>query len=137
MSEMTIGSSTLRESRRFSSIRYPLAIDLFQGRLAQENSFAKHVDQMVRQLLLTSPGERINRPDFGCGLKRMLFEPNSEVAASLAQVLVSESLNRWLGSVLSVNHVRVESREEKLEVHISYTLKTSRETRYLDAEVGP
>ena len=47
----------------FTSIRYPIAVDVGLGRLAQETNYAEHVDQLIRQVLLTNPGERINRPD--------------------------------------------------------------------------
>ena len=52
---------------------------------------------MIRQVLLTTPGERINRPEFGCGVRRMLFAPNSDAAASLAQVSVHDALDAVAG----------------------------------------
>lgn len=119
----------------FGSIRYPFTIDANLGRVQQETDYAAHVEQLIKQVLLTSPGERINRPDFGCGLKRMLFAPNSQVAASLAQVTVVEALNRWLSSAIAVNDVKVKAIEERLEVYIAYTLKVRQERRYLNIEV--
>ena len=121
----------------FTSIRYPFAIDPALGRLATEPDYAEHVDQLVRQVLLTAPGERINRPDFGCGLKRMVFAPNSEVAAALAQTAVFQALTRWLSSVLVVQDVRVKAVDEKLEVRVVYALKARNERRYLNLEVTP
>ena len=81
-----------------TSIRYPVAIDAGLGQLSVESDYARHVEQMIKQVLFTAPGERINRPDFGCGLRRMVFAPNSEAAASLAQVTVYEALQTWLGT---------------------------------------
>ncbi len=119
----------------FTSIRYPFGIDSGLGRLEREEDYARHVDQLVRQVLLTSPGERINRPDFGCGVKRMLFAPNSAVTASLAQVTIFQALNRWLSSVLVVGDVRVEAVEETLTIKVSYTLKARQEKRFLNLQV--
>jgi phage baseplate assembly protein W len=119
----------------FTSIHYPIAIDAGPGRLAQETNYAEHVDQLIRQLLLTNPGERINRPDFGCGVKRMIFAPNSKVTAALAQVTIFESLNRWLSPVIIVGDVRVEARDEVLSIWIAYTLRVRLEKRYLNLEV--
>ncbi len=119
----------------FTSIRYPFGIDSGLGRLDREEDYAAHVDQLVRQVLLTSPGERINRPDFGCGVKRMLFAPNSTVTASLAQVTIFQALNRWLSSVLVVGDVRVEAVEETLTIKVSYTLKARQEKRFLNLQV--
>ncbi len=121
----------------FTSIRYPFGIDAALGQVAQETDYAEHVEQLMRQVLLTAPGERINRPDFGCGLKRMVFAPNNQVAAQLAQVTVFEALNRWLSSGIVVSDVKVEAREETLEIRIVYTLKARQERRYLNLEVTP
>jgi phage baseplate assembly protein W len=117
------------------SIRYPIAIDSGIGRLAEESDYAKHVEQMMRQVLLTNPGERINRPDFGCGLRRMVFAPNSDVTASLTRVTVYQALEKWLGTLISVEEVNVEATHEILEVSVAYVLKARQERRYLNLEV--
>ena len=116
------------------AVRWPYAIDA-SGRLAQEPTYAAHVEQLVRQVLLTAPGERAHRPDFGCGLPRMVFAPNSEASAQLLQVMVVQSLDRWLGTVLRVDDVKVSSINELLQVRIIYYLKARGERRYLNLEV--
>lgn len=121
----------------FTSIRYPFSVDAALGRVAEERDYAEHVEQLMKQVLLTSPGERINRPDFGCGVRRMLFAPNSSVAATLAQTTIFEALNRWLSNVIVVSEVKAEAREETLKIRIVYTLKARRERRYLNLEVTP
>lgn len=123
-------------SQPFTSIQYPIAIDAALGRLAEETDYAAHVEQLIKQVLFTGPGERINRPDFGCGVKRMVFAPNSEVSASLAQVTIFESLKRWLDSVISVSDVKALAIDERLEIRISYVLKARGERRYLNLEVA-
>ena len=117
------------------SIQYPFAIDRGLGRLALEPVYAEHVEQMILQVLFTNPGERINRPDFGCGLRRMVFAPNSDVTASLTQVTIFEALDRWLGSLIDVQNVSVKAMGEVLEVRIAYLLKARQERRYLNLEV--
>jgi len=117
------------------SIRYPFAIDGNAGRLAQEPVYAAHVEQLIKQVLLTAPGERINRPDFGCGLRRMVFAPSSDASAQLIQVMVLQALEKWLDSVIGVDSVRVEAANEVLSVHIAYLLKARGERRYLNLEV--
>jgi phage baseplate assembly protein W len=119
----------------FSSIRYPLGIDEGLGRLSVEENYAEHVEQMIKQVLFTNPGERINRPDFGCGIRRMVFAPNSEVSASLTQVTVYQALDKWLGTLIDVSKVDVEAKDEVLEVKIAYVLKARQERRYLNLEV--
>lgn len=119
-----------------NSLRYPFGIDLGLGRLAVEDDHAKYVEQLIRQVLFTSPGERINRPDFGCGLRRMIFAPNSEANASLLQVMVFQALENWLSEVIELDEVKVTPNEERLEVHIAYILISRQERRYLNLEVG-
>lgn len=119
----------------FTSIRHPIAVDGALGRLQEEGNYPEHIDQLIRQVLFTSPGERINRPDLGCGVKRLVFAPNSEVSAALAQVTIFEALTRWLGATITVNDVKALAREERLEIQIAYTLKARGERRYLNLEV--
>ncbi len=75
------------------SIRYPFAIDDGFGKLAEETDYYRHVEQMIKQVLFTNPGERINRPDFGCGIRRMVFAPNSEPLAQAVDFKTSQSDN--------------------------------------------
>lgn len=116
------------------SIHYPFAIDRGKRQLAEENDYAEHVEQLIIQLLFTSPGERINRPTFGCGLKRMVFAPNSEATGSLTQITIYQALEEWLGTLISVEEVKVNAIDEKLEVGIVYILKARQERRYLNLE---
>jgi phage baseplate assembly protein W len=123
-------------TQAFTSIHDPIGIDIGLGRLAAERSYDRHVDQMIRQVLLTAPGERINRPEFGCGVRRMLFAPNSDVSATLAQVSVHQSLDRWLGSVIKVDNVTVTAVDSTLTIQVSYVLLARQQRRYLNLEVA-
>ncbi|MGB3344294.1 MAG: GPW/gp25 family protein [Aequorivita sp.] len=117
------------------SIRYPFAIDNGFGKLAEETDYDRHLMQMIKQLLFTNPGERINRPDFGCGIRRMVFAPNSDVSANLTQVIINQSLEKWMGTVIEVNEVNVKNVEEKLEINIVYLIRATQQRRYLNLEV--
>ena len=123
--------------REYTGLRYPFGVDTALGRLQEEPDYAEHVEQLIKQVILTAPGERINRPDFGCGLRRMLFAPNNQVSATLAQVTIFEALCHWLSSAIRVDEVRVLAIDERLEVRIAYTLKVRQERRYLNVEVTP
>jgi phage baseplate assembly protein W len=79
-----------------------------------------HVRDMIFQVLFTSPGERVNRPDFGCDLLRLVFMPNSDALATTTQFMVQGSLQRWLADVISVERVLVSSEEERLVVDVDY-----------------
>ena len=125
-------------TQQFTSFLVPFAIDAGQGRVAEEQDYAQHVEEMMMQVLFTSPGERINMPDFGCGVKRLVFAPNSDVTAALAQVTIYQSLNKWLGSAITVNNVTANAVDDRMEISIAYTLNTQSGTqRYLNIEVTP
>jgi phage baseplate assembly protein W len=118
------------------SLRFPIAVDLARGRFAEEPDYAAHVDQLVRQVLLTNPGERAHRPDFGCGIRRMVFAPNTEAGAQLLQVSVTQALNQWLGSVIQVGQITTSANDSTLAVGVSYVLLAHGERRYLNLEVS-
>src|SRR5436309_4589342 len=77
------------------------------SRQAAQAGYEAHVEQMIRQVLLTSPGERVDLPEFGCGLRQLLFAPNSEPLAATTQLLVLQALNRWLAGQITVQKVEV------------------------------
>ena len=69
---------------------------------------------MILQVLFTSPGERVNRPDFGCGLKQLVFAPASEAVAAATQLLVKGALQKWLEGEIDVEEVAIEARTSGL-----------------------
>ncbi|MFD9339300.1 GPW/gp25 family protein [Streptomyces sp. NPDC060028] len=81
-----------------------------------------HVRDMIEQVLFTSPGERVNRPDFGCGLLDLVFELNSPDLAAALQVTVQGALHRWLGDVIAVRSLAVTAEESTLRIEIGYVL---------------
>ena len=118
-----------------TSIRYPFAIDQTLGVLMEEKDFSRHVRQMMLQVLFTNPGERINRPDFGCGIRSMVFAPNSDTTASLLQIMIMQAMEKWLGDLISVDKIDVRAIDERLEVKIIYMLKARQERQILNLEV--
>lgn len=122
-------------NEKISSIRFPFAIDAALGTLMDEEDYPRHVKQLMLQVLFTNPGERINRPDFGCGLRKMIFAPNSEATASLLQVLIMQSLERWLVNLIEINKIDVKAIGERLEVKISYVIKAKQQQDFLNVEV--
>lgn len=124
-------------STPFTSLRHPFSIDASRGRLARESDFNQHIRQLVMQLLMTSPGERINRPDFGCGIRRLLFAPGGEVSAVLARTIIHQSLTRWLSNAITVFEVSVTPVESSLEIRVGYVVRARGERQYLNMQVTP
>ncbi|HKQ05858.1 MAG TPA: GPW/gp25 family protein [Blastocatellia bacterium] len=65
----------------------------------------------VLQVLLTSPGERVSLPEFGCGLRDLVFDPNNEILAATTEFTVTKALQRWLGDEIIVQRVDVLTHE--------------------------
>jgi len=98
----------------------------------------EHLRQLIMQVLLTEPGERLNLPEFGCGVKRLLFSPNNDVLAATVQFLITQNLRRWLGDRLDVERVLVSSptdEEFTLLVDIVYTVKASDQRQQLSIQI--
>lgn len=123
-------------STRIHALRHPFGVDPGLGEVARETAYAAHVEQMIRQVLFTAPGERVNRPDFGCGLKRMVFAPNAEATAALLNVQIRQALEKWLGTLIRVDSVSTRVDGEALRVSVVYVLKARQERRYLNLEVA-
>src|SRR5262252_7907823 len=101
-------------SIRHMNIGFPFAVDS-TGRSAVATD-DDHIRQMIEQLLFTSPGERVNRPDFGSDLRRMLFAPNSPELAAALQFAVQSALQRYLADVIDVQALEVSAEESTLHV---------------------
>jgi phage baseplate assembly protein W len=88
-----------------------------------------HVRDMVEQVLFTNPGERVNRPDFGCGLLQLVFEPNSDQLVAALQATVQASLQRWLGDVIQLDELEIFNNDSQLHVFVAYTVTRTGERR--------
>ena len=97
-----------------------------QGRTAETDDNT-HIRDMIEQVLFTSPGERINRPDFGSGLLQLVFQPNSSELATTTQFLVQGALKQWLGDLIDVNDVEVINEDSILQVTVVYTVLKTQE----------
>jgi uncharacterized protein len=108
-----------------SDYAFPFSIDQKSGQAAQA-AYGTHVDQMIRQVLLTNPGERIDLPEFGCGLRQLLFAPNSDALQATARLIVQQNLSRWLAGQINVTDVSVLSGpgddQSQIVVQVSYLL---------------
>jgi phage baseplate assembly protein W len=99
-------------------IDYPFHTDR-SGRIASADA-GEHIKDMIYQVLFTNPGERVNRPDFGCGLLQRVFMPNSDALATATQFLVQGALQRWLADVIKVEEVSITNADARLEVKVVY-----------------
>jgi uncharacterized protein len=104
------------------AMAYPFVPD-GRGRAATVEDDA-HIRQMIEEVLFTSPGERVMRPSFGCGVKALLFKPNSDVLAGTTRMLVKGALQTWLEDEIQVEAVDVTANEAMLVITIAYQRRT-------------
>lgn len=107
--------------------KFPFSIDE-RGRSAVTGE-DDHVRDLIYQVLFTAPGERVNRPEFGCGLKQLVFAPASDALAAATEKLVHGSLIRWLDTVVAVEEVSVSVHESELRVTVRYMRRDTGERR--------
>jgi phage baseplate assembly protein W len=87
---------------------------------------ARHVREQIEQVLFTAPGERVFRPEFGAGMRNLVFEPGSQALEELTRRRLIASLADALRGEVDPRTLAVEVRveAEKLHVLISYRLAT-------------
>ena len=89
-----------------------------------------HVRDMLELLIFTDPGERVNRPGFGCGLRQLVFAPNSPELAAALQFTMQAAIQRELGDVLALEDLQVTSEDASLRVVVNYiVLRTGQRER--------
>jgi phage baseplate assembly protein W len=104
-----------------SDLDYPFHFDA-RG-LTATTDRNDHLRDLIEQVLFTAPGERVNRPTFGCGLLQLVFAPNSDELAATTQFLVQGALQQWLGDLIQVEAVEVLNEDAALLVTVRYLVR--------------
>lgn len=118
-----------------NDLAFPFRIAAGSGQAAQA-SYQDHVDQLIRQVLLTDPGERVNLPQFGAGLRRLLFAPMGSSLAATTKLIVTQALTQWIPTQIKVLDVVVTTQQQDgslpdgaIQIVISYQLVETRAPR--------
>lgn len=106
-------------------IDFPFHFDT-RGRTALTSN-DEHIRHLIEQVLFTSPGERVNRPDFGSGLLQLVFAANSDALSAATQLTVQAALQQWLGDLIEVEAVSVERDDATLQVTLQYLIRRNQE----------
>ncbi|MEU0519431.1 GPW/gp25 family protein [Streptosporangium sp. NPDC006007] len=116
---------------------FPFHIDAHGGSATTTDE--DHVRDMVEQLLFTIPGERVNRPDFGTGVLRLVFAPNGAELAGAVEYTLQAALQQWLPDDLRIERVDVQADEGMLLVSVAYVLPLTGESRsvLVERRTGP
>ena len=115
-------------------MKFPLEIGT---RGAVTSARRQHVREQIEQVLFTHPGERWFRPEFGIGVRALVFEPNASALWEVTKKRLLASLNEALAGEVDPRslEVAVEGDGEKLLITISYMLATIQHTEKLQFAV--
>ena len=102
------------------NIAYPLHFDVTKRTATTDDN--RHIADMIEQLLFTSAGERVNRPDFGSGLKQLVFAPNSVELATAVEYTLRAAIQRWLGDVVQIQSLSVTAEDATLRIVLRYLI---------------
>jgi uncharacterized protein len=106
---------------------YPYALDA-RGRTATTDE-AGYLRDLIEQVLMTAPGERVNRPTFGSGLMQLVFGANSDAFAGAVQASIRAALQEWLGHLIEVTGMQIETTEASISVSVAYTSRRTQQVR--------
>ena len=109
------------------NVAFPYAFD-GRGRTRDADD-ERHIRDMIEQLLFTAPGERVNRPTFGSGAQQLVFAPNSDALAAALKLSVQAGLQQWLGDVIDVTDVQVETNDSTLRLEVRYVVRRTGDVR--------
>lgn len=109
----------------YLQFNYPFQTDS-RGRTAIASE-EEHIRQLVEQVLFTSIGERVNRPTFGSNINQLVFAPNSAELSATTQLLLQGALQQWLGALIMVKSVRVQSNDSTLTVTVQYVIRRTQQ----------
>ena len=126
---------TLQQRQRYMA--FPFRIDAEGAATAGRFD---HIRQQVEQVIFTSPGERVFRPEFGFGARRHVFEPNAPALWEYAQNRLYGALSEALAGEVDPKTIRVEvsaavDAPEVLQVRISYTIAAIQKEEIHEIEV--
>jgi phage baseplate assembly protein W len=111
-------------------LAFPFRIDP-DGRTATPRSPQDHIRDEILQLLLTNPGERPFVPEFGGGVRKLIFEPESDALRGVTKARITQALSRWLGHRVTLESVDVDFRDSTIEVEIKYRPAGTDDSRVL------
>lgn len=116
------------------NIDVPLHID-GRGRTATTDH-DRHVLDMIELMLFTNPGERVNRPDFGGGVRALLFSGNGSELAAALKFTIQSNLQRWLVNSIDIRDLAVSTDESTIRIELQYFCRKTNTERTATLQRG-
>lgn len=96
------------------------AVRASQLSLSENTGDPRHLRDLLEQLLLTSPEERVMRPTFGSGLQKLIFEPAGAALAVALQAQMQATILQYLGDRLDLESLEIEAEDGKVLIRVAY-----------------
>lgn len=111
-------------------VSFPMRVNK-QGNLTLSRE-VNNIEESILIILLTEPGERLYRPDFGCRLHELAFAPINSETLSLMRIYVQEALDRWEPRI-EVDNIVTQAIDIRGQVNITinYRIKNSYDKKSL------
>jgi phage baseplate assembly protein W len=106
------------------------------GRTAQVQTLEEHVRDELIQLILTNLGERVDLPELGGGVRRLVFEGAGLTTSAMAKAMLSLALSRWLAQRVTVEQLDVTGVSETLTVNLVYRVAGAPDPRLIRFQRG-
>jgi len=112
-------------------LRFPVSINLNGG--VSSSQLEENVRQSLFVILGTAPGERLNRPIFGCRIHDLMFAPNNAMTAARAEVYCEEAIYKFEPRVEKVTCSARANADEpnRLDIRIEYVIAGKNDKRNL------
>ena len=101
------------------------------GRAVQAATLEDHVRDELVQLILTNPAERLFLPEFGGGVRRLVFENIDETTGAMVKAVLTRSISRWLSNRVTLEDLTVIIENETIAVDLKYRIAGTEDTRVL------
>ena len=115
----------------FVGVEFPLDHNL-SGFFRQSKTIQQQVKSNIKNLLLTTKGERLFQPDFGCDLKNIIFEQIDVQSLDGVDESIREALSTWLPYVNINDLIIVQNESNPNEITISLEYSTALQPDALD-----
>lgn len=116
-----------RNEDKYVGIGFPLDYSLVRGFFTKTTTVLEQAKHNLRNLLLTTPGERIFQPEFGSRLKYIVFEQNNIDVENKIEEAIRSATDRFLPYINIIN-VYTNRLEKQIEVSIEYSVPLNPDT---------
>lgn len=113
-----------------TGLSFPLKVS--QQGLIQLSSSELNIEESIRIILRTEPGERVYRPDFGCRLSELTFSPLNTQTMMTIRLYVQEALQRWEPRIDKIQvTVDPDPVRGRVDITVNYQIKNTYDSKSL------